>query len=81
LTNTIACNFDAFCPNPASFEFGLDGDGNYSLSSNSKYYKERSILSKKLTKKILATSSNLTCLSVILCEGEVEFIDKHINYY
>lgn len=215
LTNMIACNFDTFCPNPVSFEFGLDGDGNYSLSSNSKYYKERSILSKKLTKKylklkpqvnqkienfekeyfegnsilgiqyrggeafhtahakgqfnlmsieyhiskidenlqtdkydkvllitndqyardvlinhygdmmikydsdllcpigmhldipwihndrnyekgefsvidcillskckkILATSSNLTCLSTILCEGEVEFIDKHINYY
>lgn len=51
LTNAISCDFSTFCPNPDSFEFGLDGNGNYSLSTNSKYYKERSVLAKKLTKK------------------------------
>ena len=30
--------------------------------------------------KILATSSNLTCLSVVLSDGQFEYIDKHINY-
>lgn len=31
-------------------------------------------------KKILATSSNLTCLSTLLTESECEFIDEHIYY-
>lgn len=51
LTNSTSCNFSTFCPNPQSFEFGLDGSGNYSLSTTSKFYKERSILSKNLVKK------------------------------
>jgi hypothetical protein len=38
------------------------------------------ILLSKCT-KILATSSNLTCLSVVLSDADIEFIDTHITYY
>lgn len=51
LNNAIPCDFSTFCPNSGSFEFGMDGNGNYSLSTSSAFYKERSTLSKNLTEK------------------------------
>jgi len=53
LLNNITCDFDTFCPDPTSFKFGLDGEGNYSLSDNSNQYAKTNTLAKRLTQKYL----------------------------
>lgn len=59
LSSSILCDFNTFCPNPNAFKFGLDGEGNYSLSANSKYYDERISLAKQLTKKYLKVKPHI----------------------
>ena len=52
-SNAILSDFYSFCPNPNKFLFGLDGEGNYSLSLNSKLSNKSRFLGKSLTKKYI----------------------------